>query len=315
MPTLIAQYGVLVVALIIFAGEVGIPTLVPGEIAILIAGSQVVHSVPQLIGTMLLFGTVDIIACSTIHLASRTGGNRLLVRLLRKVQPHHDRHEEVIEGWRRRLGGRDQLVVFVTRLIPLFRLYASITTGLIRIRFRDFVTGAAPAAFLWAATPLTLGFAMRSKISSLESQYPRMLHIVILFSVVTTVLAGVVWWVRRGGSRAASLRRIRVTLGLAAVGGALTRLVLVALYGDQQLSDRFLLPSLSVLSIWVTVLSVVALGLLWIAALDLRVIRRYHQHHRAPRLEGMSLAAWGSLMFAYCALNTAAGVQHAALLG
>ena len=145
MPTLIAQYGVLVVALIIFAGEVGIPTLVPGEIAILIAGSQVVHSVPQLIGTMLLFGTVDIIACSTIHLASRTGGNRLLLRLLRKVQPHHDRHEEVIEGWRRRLGGRDQLVVFVTRLIPLFRLYASITTGLIRIRFRHFVGGAVPA--------------------------------------------------------------------------------------------------------------------------------------------------------------------------
>jgi membrane protein DedA with SNARE-associated domain len=313
MPTLIAQYGVLIVALIIFAGEIGIPTLVPGEIAILIAGSQVVHSVPELIGLVLLFGAVDIAACSTIHAASRTGGNRLLVRLLRKLQPHHDRHEEVVEGWRRRLGGHDPLVVFVTRLIPIFRLYASITTGLIRVRLRDFVTGAAPAALLWAATPLTLGFVLRSKIGGLEGQYPQMLHIVITFSVVSTVAAGVVWWVRRAGSRAAALRRIRVVFGLAAVGGALTRLVLVALYGDRQLSYPFL-PPLSALSVWVMVFSLVALGLLWIAALDLRVIRRY-QHHTAHRLELLSVTAWGSLMAAFCALNTLAGVQHAVLLG
>ena len=39
---LIAHYGVLIVVLIIFAGEIGLPTLIPGEIALLIAGVQIV---------------------------------------------------------------------------------------------------------------------------------------------------------------------------------------------------------------------------------------------------------------------------------
>src|SRR5579872_1982293 len=122
MPELIAHYRLLIVVLIIFAGEVGIPTLVPGEIAILLGGSQLVHSVPGLIGFWLLFGVVDIIACTSLHIACRTGGNRLLIRLLRFLLPRAERHEDMIAGWRQRLGGRDSLVVFVTRLIPMFRL-------------------------------------------------------------------------------------------------------------------------------------------------------------------------------------------------
>src|SRR5579864_1623242 len=176
---LIAHYGVLIVVLVIFAGEIGLPTLVPGEIAILIVGMQVVHSVPALIGAWLLFGVVDIIACSSIHLPCRTCGNLLLVRLLHYLQPNNKRHQEIIDGWRRRMGGHDALVVFVTRLIPIFRLYASITTGLVRIRFRDFVAGAVPASLLWAAIPLTLGYALGARAKGFEGQFPLMIHVVV----------------------------------------------------------------------------------------------------------------------------------------
>lgn len=188
MPGLIAHYGLLIVVLIIFAGELGFPTLVPGEIAILIAGVQVVHSIPQLIGAWLLFGLVDIVACSTIHVVCRTCGNRVLLRLLRRLQPNRCKHEEVIEGWRRRLGGRDPLVVFVTRLIPMFRLYASITSGLVRIRMRNFLLGAAPASLVWATVPLTLGFIFRNDIHAMESHYGFMMQGIIMASIVGTIL-------------------------------------------------------------------------------------------------------------------------------
>lgn len=313
MPGLIAHYGILIVVLIIFAGELGIPTLVPGEIAILIVASQAIHSVPQLIAVWILFGVVDIIACTTIHTASRTGGNRVLIRLLKRVQPHAECHEEIVAGWRRRLGGRDILVVFITRLIPMFRLYASVTTGLIRIRFRDFVGGAIPASLVWASIPLSLGYVMRAKIRAVEQQYPQLIHVVIFGSVSMIVVMAVSWWVRSAGSRAASLRRLRTAFGLGAVGGALSRLVLVGVYGDGALSHWVPLPSLSALSLWVTCLSLVALGLLWIAARDLRVIRR-----SAPRgahtIGVLSTAAWAGLMLMFVALNALAGLQQPAVV-
>jgi membrane protein DedA with SNARE-associated domain len=320
MPALIAHYGVLIVVLVIFAGEIGLPTLVPGEIAILIAGVQVVHSVPMLIGTWVLFGVVDILACSSIHLASRTCGNRLLVRLLRYLQPKKQRHEEIIEGWRRRLGGHDPLVVFITRLIPMFRLYASVTTGLIRIRFRDFVCGAVPASLLWAAIPLSLGYALRAKAGALEGQFPLMIHIVI--AITPTVLVGsmVMAWVRSADSRPAALRRLRFALGLAAVGGALTRLILVAVHADALFNYRSIVPIAQAVSIWITILSLVALALLWMAAHDLRVICSHGQWvpgvpQRVRSIGALSALAWVSLMLMFGALNTVTAVPPATVLG
>ena len=313
MPALIAHYGLLIVVLVIFAGEIGLPTLVPGEIAILIAGVQIVHSVPALIGAWVLFAAVDIIACSSIHLACRTCGNRLLVRLLRCLQPTKKRHDEVIEGWRRRLGGHDPLVVFVTRMIPMFRLYASITTGLIRIRFRDFLAGAVPASLLWAAIPLSLGYALRAKAGAIEGQFPVLIHSVVISTAVILVASGVTAWVRSAGSRAAALRRLRLVVGLAAVGGALARLLLVAVHVDRVFSTPFVLPSAQAASIWVTILSLVALALLWIAAHDLRAIRTYRL--KARSIGVMSATVWISLMLMFGALNSVAVVPPASIFG
>jgi membrane protein DedA with SNARE-associated domain len=313
MLQLIAHYGVFIVVLIIFAGEIGIPTLVPGEIAILIAASQVIHSVPELVGLWLLFAVVDVLACTTIHTACRTAGNPVLVRLLRYIQPKAERHEDIVDGWRRRLGGRDALVVFVTRMIPMFRLYASVTTGLIRVRFRCWLSGALPASFLWAATPLTLGYVLRARIRSIERAYPDLIHWVILGSVLVILGMIVTAWVRAAETRVGSLRRLQTAFGLGAVGGALSRLVLAAIYGDKPLSHWLLLPSFSALSVWITGLSLVALGLLWLAALDLRVLHRYHVHGRKTAI--FTSMAWAGLMLMFGALTTLGSLQNPAALG
>lgn len=313
MPALIAHYGVLIVVLVIFAGEIGLPTLVPGEVALLVAGVQVVHSVPALIAAWLLFGAVDIVACSTIHCASRTCGNRMLLRVLRCLQPNRDRHEQVIEGWRRRLGGHDPLVVFVTRMIPMFRLYASITSGLIRLRFRDFIAGAVPASLLWAAIPLSVGYALRSRAGMLEAQFPMMIHIVVISTATILIGSAVTAWIRSAGSRSAALRRLRLSLGLAAVFGALTRLILVAVHVDRVFSYPSVIPTAQVVSIWVTILSLVALALLWIAARDLHAVRM--SHHRVRSIGVMSTAVWVGLVIMFGALNTVAVVPPSAILG
>jgi membrane protein DedA with SNARE-associated domain len=269
---LIVHYGFLIVALIIFAGEIGLPTFIPGEVALLVAGSQCVHSTPQLIGAILLFGVVDSIATSTIHVASRTTGNMLLVSLLRYLQHDNARAEAMLARWRNRLGGYDAAVVFVTRLIPMFRLYASITTGLIKIRLRHFWLGAVPAAFVWATTPLTLGYLMRSRVGSLTGQYPVLMRDVIISSIILTAAMAAIAWVRTSGVSPLVLRRARLTLGVLAVMLAWGRLASLAA-GVGAAGHSFLLSALPAVPTRAGIMAVAAVGLLWIASRDLRAMR------------------------------------------
>jgi membrane protein DedA with SNARE-associated domain len=198
VATLIAHYGLPLVALIIFAGEIGVPTLVPGEVGLLIAGNQAIRSVPMLIVAIAIFGAIDLLATTTIHAASRTAGNRLLKAGLNRICRRKRSPEEMVGRWRKRLGGHDSAVVFVTRLIPMFRLYASIATGLIRVDVRRFLTGAAPAAWLWASIPLTIGFLLRSELGGLVSGYSTVMQFVIPVSIIMTLCTAVTMWHRRG---------------------------------------------------------------------------------------------------------------------
>jgi hypothetical protein len=149
----------------------------------------------------------------------------------------------------------------------------------------------------------------------MEQQYPQLLHYVLFSSVAIVAFMALTWWVRAAGSRDGCLRRIRIVFSLGACGGALTRLILVALYGDLPLSRLTLLPSLSALSIWVTLLSLIALALLWTAAQDLRAIRRLAHHHRWG-MTPHTMMMWAALMVGFCALNAVSSVHQpvAALL-
>ncbi|MGH2410903.1 MAG: DedA family protein [Chloroflexota bacterium] len=312
MTELIAQYGILIVALIIFAGEIGLPTLVPGEIALLFAGSQVIHSLPMLIGAIALFGAIDLVATTTIHTISRTGGNRLLCKVLHMSPQCETKPEVRIERWRSRLGGYDPAVVFVTRMIPMFRLYASITTGLIRIRFRDFLLGAAPAAWIWATTPLTVGYLLRTRISGVVAQYPSLMRYVIVGSVSITLGLAFTGWLRHAGSREAALRRVRFTLGLAAAGGAAARIVMYILGGPGLAGHHYVASALvPVVASWMAIIGVFGFGFLWVAAHDLRIIIAA-RHHR-PGFTMASGMAWISMVAILTGVTAWTSVTYPAL--
>ena len=81
---LIAQYGVFIVALLILVGELGVPTGVPAELALLLTGAYAVHSLKGLVGAILLISLADIVGTMTLHMAARTGGASILQRLMKR---------------------------------------------------------------------------------------------------------------------------------------------------------------------------------------------------------------------------------------
>lgn len=265
---LILNYGVPLVALMLFAGEIGIPTGIPMEIALLLAGAYAVHSVPHLLFGLALVTLADLSGTTLLHLVARTSGTRLLTRLLHR---HAAKQTAAMERWRRRLGGRDIVVVFIGRLLPLVRMSIAIGVGLLRIPLRHFLLGAAPAALLWAGTPLTLGYLFRADVQAFEARYTAFSQVLLLALPTVGLISALVWWVRAEHSFTTRLRRARIAVGLAAVVGSVGYLIKV-LWAHERAVDRGLvvLP-LPILVAWLALLGALALALLWQAVADLRL--------------------------------------------
>lgn len=258
------------VALLVCAGEIGVPTGIPVEVALLLAGAYAVHSLPALVAGVLLVALADLLGTTTLHLVVRTGGVRLMERLLRR---HDARREDAIGRWRRRLGGRDAAVVFVVRLLPLARMWVSIGAGLLRVRFRSFLLGAAPAALLWAGTPLVLGYAFRGDVHRWEARYTTGAHLLLAALPAVGLLTGLAWWIGGGHSLRASVHRGRSALGLIAAVATTAYLVKLAWANEWAVEHGAAALPRPLLLLWLGILASLALVLLGFAYADLRAAR------------------------------------------
>ena len=187
-------------ALMIFLTELGVPTGVPNEVVLLLAGAYAIHSGSQLVFGVLAVSCADILGTTALYWASRTGGLWLVDHLLVKLGREP---EEFFDRWRRRVGERDILVVIVGRMLPVVRMTVAVGAGLLRIPAGDFLVGVLPGGFFWAGIPLVLGFIYRDHVHRLIYTYHRLEHLT-LFMLIPIALVGLIVWLsyRRLGGRA-----------------------------------------------------------------------------------------------------------------
>jgi membrane protein DedA with SNARE-associated domain len=302
---LIAHYGLPLLALMICAGELGLPTGVPIEIAILLTGAYVVHSVPMLIAGVLLVAAADLLGTTTLHLIMRTGGVHLLDRLLSR---HREKAEATMNRWRARLAGRDTTVVFVGRIMPMIRMYITIGTGLLRIPFRNFLTGAAPAALIWSGTPLVVGYLIRDHVLALQARYATVSHVFLTLMPAFGLITATAWWVRSGHSMHACLRRGRSALGFVAAVVTTGYLVMMVWKNDWALDHGSANLPRPVIVGWIAVLALLALVLLGFAYRDFRASSPHWQRRRLTTRgwvianELLTTTAWLTLILAIASI-------------
>ena len=298
---LILHFGIALVALLVFVGELGVPTGIPMEVALLLAGGFAIHGAPQLLIGLLAVIVADYAGTVTLHIIARTGGTRLLARVLRR---HEQRSREILETWRARLGRRDTRIVFVGRVLPIVRMYVALGTGLLRIPLRDYLIGAAPASMLWAGVPLGIGYVFHSQVNRIAADYTRFEQYVLIGAPLLIVLGAAIWWVFRERSLRGRIWRFRFSVALAVASWV----VFVA--GQVIDSNRTeiqhgvnALPG-PVPSAWLAVLVMLASALLLVAVGDLRAVRRtLHRSHLSiselVRSEFLATACWlGLIMMA-----------------
>jgi membrane protein DedA with SNARE-associated domain len=191
---LVASHGLPVVALMVFMAEIGLPTFMSPKVALLIAGSVAVDSRPELIGSLALVTLANLLGSIVLHTAARTGGTRLVARLNRR-QPGSPGC--ALTRWRDRLGGYDVAAVFVGRIIPLVRIYVTVASGLVQMRWRSFLLGAAPAALVWSGTPLLLGYCFRTSVHDFAASGSTASRLFFLAVPMIGVVLLAAWYLRR----------------------------------------------------------------------------------------------------------------------
>ena len=161
-------YGLPIVTLVMFASATGVPTGVPMKLIMLFTGAYLVSSWQMLVPVILVMALAELAGTLVLYAIVRTGGIKLLQRI---ASDRQERVQTSFELWRRRFGGRDVAAIAVLRLIPVIRMGTTVGAGLVGLRLRDFITGSAIAALIWAGVPLLLGYVFRANLSDFEAAY------------------------------------------------------------------------------------------------------------------------------------------------
>lgn len=296
----------------VFVGELGVPTGVPVEVALFLAGAYVVHSPAGLLMALACIVAADLLGASTLYIAIRAGGSRLLNLVLRGKQ---DKGLTVLQRWRERLGGRDIAAVCVGRLLPIARMYVTIASALAKIALPRFLVGSLPASLFWSGIPLFLGYLFRADAISIAAGATRAFNLLIIAVVACLVLVAVIWWLRHSGSIRASLHRSRCVIGAAVAIASVAYLVVTGRDVIVATTDHLFLPT-SLVELWMAILTVFCLALMVLAARDLRSILRRQRRFEASEVmtaEYVTTILWSAITIGACAIMLGLELHYPAL--
>ncbi len=147
------KYLYLVLFILLFIEEAGVPLPVPGDIYIFLSGYQVVvhHASP-------VFILID------VTLASILGSSLLFFIILKKGEPLVEKYGKYIHISKERLeqgkywfDKHGEIVILVGRWIPGLRIVLTIVGGIFRLEYFKFILAMGISSLMWSGFFLYLG--------------------------------------------------------------------------------------------------------------------------------------------------------------
>lgn len=177
----IGNYGYLAIFLLIFLQEIGVPNPVPNEIVLLFSGSLGATGILSFPLVFLMVVSADILGALLLYGVFYRYGQPFLDKIplpIPKSKLHHIEHEIARRGW---------WGVFLGRLLPFFRGYASVVAGLSRMKFPVFMTSVVTSALLWSGGIATVGKILGVYWTRAESVVKHV-ELVILVGIIVLLL-------------------------------------------------------------------------------------------------------------------------------
>ncbi|MDB5255218.1 MAG: alkaline phosphatase [Candidatus Nomurabacteria bacterium] len=149
----ITHYGYFAIFGLVFLQEIGIPNPVANELVLLFAGSLAYAGTLSFTGVFFSAILGDIIGTSILYFVFYHLGNTVFEKKPKWIPLSREKIERLGERVRTHGGWG----VFVGRLLPFVRGYASVAAGLFRLKPRPFYIAVISSALLWTGGYVTLG--------------------------------------------------------------------------------------------------------------------------------------------------------------
>lgn len=176
----VGSYGYLAIFLLIFLQEIGVPNPVPNEIVLLFSGSLGATGILSFPVIFLIVVSADIVGAILLYGVFYMYGQRLLSKIPLPVSKQ--KLAQLTEG----IVRRGWWGVFLGRLLPFFRGYASVVAGLTRMKFPLFITSVISSALVWSGGIAIVGRVLGIYWTRAESVIKRvdMVALVIIVGIV-----------------------------------------------------------------------------------------------------------------------------------
>jgi membrane protein DedA with SNARE-associated domain len=179
----ITNYGYLTIFGLVFLQELGVPNPVPNELILIFSGY--LASTGKLSFSLVVLTAVaaDFIGTTILYLVFYSFGTKFLKKI--KFLPHKKIAQLVVY-----LSGRGRWGVYVGRLLPLLRGYASVAAGVLRLPPKEFIPAVILSAFTWSGGYVLLGRLLGPKWENVSNYFGFKNSLLILGGIIILYLLG-----------------------------------------------------------------------------------------------------------------------------
>ena len=150
---LVVAHPLLLIVLLIFIEELGVPSPIPGDLMMVFAGVQVAEGHVSLWLVLLIEELATVAGSSGLYAICRRAGRPLVERYGRYIHLHRETLEQAA-GQIERSGGR---AIVAGRLIPGLRILTPIAAGTLGVRYRTFLPAVALGGFIYLGVLTLIG--------------------------------------------------------------------------------------------------------------------------------------------------------------
>ena len=189
---LVTAHPLLLISLLIFVEELGVPSPIPGDLMMVYAGVQAAEGHYPLWLLLLLEEAATVAGSSGLYFICRRAGRPLVERYGRFIHVHRETLDQAA-GQIERSGGR---AIVAGRLIPGLRILTPIAAGTLGVSYRKFLPAVALGGFIYLGV-LTMAGRILGQTALVVLGRIIGVATALVSLIVLVLLVVVVRWVKR----------------------------------------------------------------------------------------------------------------------
>jgi membrane protein DedA with SNARE-associated domain len=178
----VTKYGYLAIFIMVFLQEIGMPNPFPNELLLMFSGYLSFKGLLFLPSVIITALSADFIGTNMLYFLFYTTGTIIL----KKKPKWFPLSDSLIDRLTTKISRGGQLSIYIFRLTPFTRGYASVITGLLQIKPKVFLPIAIISAVTWASVYVVIGNLIGPSWDVFATQIDSFKN--LLLAVLATVL-------------------------------------------------------------------------------------------------------------------------------